>query len=256
MADQELYEKIEAYLNGDLKGADLVEFEQKMQSEEGLAAQVAMFRDMDSAISDKPVLNFQKLVEDQGSKYLDVKNNSETRIKRLNWRRNISIAAGFLLLATALFLWNSELNSNLSNQQLFAKHFETYNLNQDLRSGKDDENNFNQAIQKYQAEAYNESTDLFQLLVEADNSEMTYAFGLAQSALNQEPKNLNLAKLEFEKIVKEGNSIYVPASKWYLSLIALAQDDQSTAQELLTQLESGGGNWSIKAKQLNAQLKD
>ena len=254
MADQELYEKIEAYLNGDLTGAEHTEFEQQVKSDQNLAAQVALFKDVDSAISDKPILNFQKLVEDQGSSYLQGQESRQASVKKINWRRNLAIAATFIVLASALFLWKNQLNTPLSNQELFAQHFQTYNLNESLRGRENDKGNFDEAIQKYRSASYEEATAIFQKIAASDSTNITVAFWLAQSSLNQSPRNFNLAKIQFQKVINDGNSIYVPASKWHLALIALAQEDLATTKSLLRELESGGGNWSRKAKELSAQL--
>jgi len=256
MEGQELYEKIDAYLNGVLKGTDLIEFEQQMKFDQDLATQVSMFKDVDSAISDKPILNFQKLVEDQGSEYLLGQKSKTATIKKINWRKNLSIAAIFLFVASAIFLWKNQLNSNVNGQELFAQHFETYNLNESLRGGGNNKENFDEAIQKYQSASYKEATTIFQKIAASDSTNMIVAFWLAQSSLNQKPRNFILAKAQFQKIIIEGNSIYVPASKWHLALIALAQEDLSTTRELLKDLETGGGNWSKKAKELRVHLKD
>ena len=221
MSDQNSYEKIEAYLNGELTGAERSDFEQQLQTDKALAQQVLLFEEMDTALKDRSATNFQRLVEEQGNVYLNKPKEEEEDkpiIRKINWQRYISIAAIFTLLISALFIWKNQLNADLSNDELFTKHFETYNLNESLRGDESADEKFNRAIQKYQSQAYEESSNILQELVAENSANTIFSFSLGQSCLNQKPANLNLAKTQFKKIIAEGNSIYVPAAKWYLAL--------------------------------------
>ncbi len=255
MLDQKLHETIEAYLNGDLKGADLSDFETRLQSDQELAFQVSMFRDIDSAVNDKPVLNFQKLVEEQGNIFFQENDQEKTIVKKINWRNYLIAAATFILFAAAIFIIKNQSSSHLSGQDLFAQHFESYELNESLRSSNEDVNIFDEGVNKYRAKAYNESTDIFLQLVNNDSTDMTATFCLAQSSLNQVPQNFTLAKVQLEKIISDGRSIYVPASKWYLALILLKQEDLDSTHQLLLELKTEEGNYAKKARELADQIK-
>ena len=152
-------------------------------------------------------------------------------------------------------MWKTQLNSEVSNDDLFVRHFETYNLNESLRGGESNNEKFNRAIQKYQSQAYEESSNILNELVEENNTNTIFAFSLGQSSLNQKPRNLSVAKAQFEKIITEGNSIYVPVSKWYLALIHLAENDLSASREILLDLSKEEGNYSDKASKLLKEIK-
>ncbi|MEM8909220.1 MAG: hypothetical protein AAGD05_15345, partial [Bacteroidota bacterium] len=67
---EQLYEKIEAYLNGTLAPAELQQFEAQLQTDPDLAAQLALFQNIDTALKDQSVLNFQKMVQQEGEAFL------------------------------------------------------------------------------------------------------------------------------------------------------------------------------------------
>ena len=152
-------------------------------------------------------------------------------------------------------MWKTQLNSEVSNDDLFVRHFETYNLNESLRGGESNNEKFNRAIQKYQSQAYEESSNILQELVDENNTNTIFAFSLGQSCLNQKPANLTLAKTQFEKIIAEGNSIYVPISKWYLALIHIAENNFSASREVLLDLSKEEGNYRDKASKLLEEIE-
>ena len=256
MSDQKLYEIIEAYLNGDLNGKELSEFEARIKSDQKLADQIAIFKDVDYAIKDKPLVDFQKLVVDEGKSFLQEEDKTQTVVRKINWRRTLLIAASIVVFASALFVWKNQLNNPLTNEDLFAQHFESYELNESLRGTTNNVKDFDLAIQSYQNKDFNAAVETFKNLSNSSSADMVTKFCLANAYLNQSPKNFAAAKVEFEKVILEGNSIYVPNAKWYLALILLEQDKRSEAIKLLQEIQDTGGNLGAKSSQLIDQLKD
>ena len=256
MSDQKLYETIEAYLNGDLNGKDLSEFEAQIKSDKKLADQIAIFKDIDYVIKDKPILDFQKLVANEGKSFLQEKDKTKTIVKNFNWRRTIIAAATLIIIASALFVWKSQLNTPSTSKELFAQHFESYELNESLRGTTNNTKTFDLAMQSYQNRDFNSAVETFKNLSIAKPTDIVITFCLANAYLNQSPKRFAAAKVEFEKIIVEDNSIYVPISKWYLSLILLEQDKRSDAKKLLMEIKDIGDNLGTKTNQLIDQLND
>ncbi len=259
MSTQDLYEKIEAYLSDSLSASERLDFEAKLQADPALAAEVELMKEMDIAISDKPILDFQKLVQSEGEAFQKKHKAKEAPIKQIakrNSRFYIGIAASLLfVIASIFFLWNNQSSSQLSGKELFAQHFDTYDLNQNLRgSDSVDETAFEASIQQYQNKDYNAATTSFQQQVASAPNDMVLSFCLANAALNQNPPAVKLAEDQFRKIITNGESIYVLRSKWYLSLILLEKEKTAEAKTLLKELEqSPDNNLAQKAK---AVLRD
>lgn len=69
MEKEALYERIEAYLAGDLPPEEREEFERQMAADPALAAEVALHRRLEKALSDKPKQDFRRKVADLAEEF-------------------------------------------------------------------------------------------------------------------------------------------------------------------------------------------
>jgi tetratricopeptide (TPR) repeat protein len=119
----EKYERIEAYLSGNLSGKDLEVFEMEMKSDPKLAEEVAMQQEVFEAVKDKEARAFRKTLEDIRDKR--ARNISAVRKKSISLGRILAIAASILVIAVAgIWLWNTGQTSAVSPYQLSVNNFE------------------------------------------------------------------------------------------------------------------------------------
>lgn len=251
MSEQQTYETIEAYLNGLLTGADLADFEQQLQNNPDLAAQVKFFEQMDTALSDKGALNFQKMVQAEGGIFYKKSTHTPSaKIRNIgNTRKWWSVAASFfVIILGALLLWKIQSDSP-SPDDLFAQYMDTYALSEGKR-GDDSLNLFKQGIQQYQAKDFTAAAQTFEKLVATDAQDMYLQFSLANAYFNQNPPQLALAQQFFKKVIADDTSIFVPKAKWYLGLILLKNGEVTEAQNLFKEVADSGGKVGKKAKEL------
>lgn len=254
MLSQDVYETIEAYLAGKLNTTELSDFEAKLQADPDLAREVLLLKEIDLAVGDKSVLQFQELVRKEGEAFKQAQSPRAVPVKRLAPRRYLAVAATLLLLVATVFLLRQYSDSSPSGQNLFAQHFETYNLSQSMRSESvAEEALFQTAIEQYQNENFSAASSSFQQLANNSPDDMVLAFCLANAYLNQSPPALDPAAAQFQKIIADGQSIYVLRSQWYLALIRLEQGDRAAAKKLLQALAQAPDNLGQKASSL---LKD
>lgn len=258
MSKEEIYEAIEDYLNGTLVGNDLKNFEARLQSDTELVAQVELFREMDDAIGDKEVLNFQEMVQAEGVVFLEnsspeEKTQTPNIAKRINLaRRYFLVAASILFLITsALIYWNMQSGAMPTGSELFAQYHEVYDLNQNVRGiDASTDPKFQSGLQQYQAKNYSAAANIFQELATSNETDMVLAFSLGSAYLNQQTPNLNLASQQFEKIMTDGQSIYVPRAKWYQAMIHLKEENLEKAKPLLEDLAKSKDSFGEKASKI------
>lgn len=258
MSSQSTYELIESYLEGKLEGEVLEKFEQRLQSDQDFAEQFALFNQVDRVLEDKGALDFQKMVQEQGTLFLQKESSSETSegkvLNIFSNRKNWLIAATLLFLViSSLVLWNNS-NTNLSGPALYAQHFETYNLNQAVRSGAAEEGDFEKALNAFQKADYLQASQLLENLSKTKQSDMLLSFSLAQAYLNQKPAKFAAAKDALQKIIADGKSIYTPKAKWYLALILIHEESNVEAKKLLEDVAKSGDQFGAKAKTLLKEL--
>ena len=97
MSDQKNLEKIDAYLNGELEGAELTAFEKAIENNKDLAAQVRLVQGIDAAVGDEGALNFQKMIQEEDEHYYKESSNNSAKIRSIGGRRRVYLVAAVLL---------------------------------------------------------------------------------------------------------------------------------------------------------------
>ncbi len=259
MSSQSIYEKIEAYLEGKLTEEERKAFEAQLASDPKLAEKVSLYKNIDQVIEDQSTLDFQKLVQEQGTIFLQNEQKEtageQSPIRFLS-RRSLLIAASLLILVISIVLIYQNVNNQdkLSGPELYAHNFDTYNLNQSLRSQVSRLTDFQNGIKAYQSQDYDLAVNIFEDLAQNDSDDIVLAYCLAQAYLNQQPAQFAKAKASLRKIIVEGGSIYVPKAKWYLALIHLQEEALVEAKNLLEEVAQSDDQFGAKAKQVLGQL--
>ncbi len=267
MFSQEIYEQIEAYLEGSLNQVDVRKFEQQMADDPALAAEVTLWQQIDTAIGESDVADFQAMVYAEKGAFFEAIAEHETSMSSApsqtsskvspqigGWSRRVwAIAASVLILAfSALLILKMPSNKEANHEELYAQYFDTYDLSESLRSMDEDSSNadLTQALSQYKSGDFAAAAQSFQKLVANSPQDDALLFSLASTYLNQTPPRLAEAKQRFQKIVKANASFYVPQAQWYLALIALKKGKLEEAKGLLEKVIQSGDDSAKKSKEL------
>ncbi len=237
MEEQKIFEEIEQYLNGQLDAASSARFEEKLRSDQRLAARVKLFIALDQTLADKKALEVQQQIESTGQQYFP-RNITEARVRRLSFRKKVLAMAAVLLvlLAAGLFWWQSSAGS-LSDEVLYAQYFTTYSMSDVVRSETPEASAFARATQLYQSGDYQAAQTAFLALLSENPDDMPAAFGLAHAYLNSQPPQPDLALPYFHQVIDDGNTAYVPKAQWYAALIYLKKGEREPAKKLLEEIK-------------------
>lgn len=249
-------EEIEGYLDGSLQGADLKDFQQRLEKDQALVKRVALLKKVDHSLSDEKALAVQKVVMELGDEFFQKKAREANTRQLPFYRRPLAIAAGFLLLFALGFLLQQQSSSTLSNQDLYAAYYQPYHSTDTNRGSDDTQDRYQEALQHYQAKEYPQAIAGLQEVLAAKPNDIPASFHLAHAYLNTTPSALDEASLYFEKIVVDGKSILVSKSQWYLALIYLKQDRADAAVAVLQSLaNSADTKLAAQAKELLARME-
>ena len=228
------YEQIDQYLMGQLQGENLRSFERQMESDPDLAQEVADRRKSLDILEDLGDLQLKKRIKVIHNKVVGSSEREATPEKVTKVRplyRWIAVAATFLLLISA-FLWWS--NRALDNQQLFAQHYEPYNISFTNRSA-DVDTRLADASRLYKNGNFQQVIGLLEsYLQDTTNTKATLALGIAAIELNHYDKAIQY----FDQLIEAKDPLYEEQAIWYKALTYLKQDDAAnckTQLNLLTQ---------------------
>lgn len=258
MNDQDTHEKIEAYLNGDMTGEELRQFEQSLESDKALASQVELFRNLDIALADEQALKLQKETLELGETYFNTQEATEAPVRRLSvYRRPLAIAASIaLIVSLGVLFWMTNSGGSLSNEELFAAYYEPYAFSEGVRGDNDPENAYEKALSAIEREDYTAAIDLLQAHLTQQPSDMSATFALASTCLETDPPQWNEAAVYYQMVIEDGNSLMVDRAKWYLALIYTKQGEPDQAKPLLQALlSSADKELARQAEELMGELE-
>lgn len=146
--------------------------------------------------------------------------------KRRNLRPWISIAAAIALLVVAL-VWIT--NQTPASEQLFADHFQAYELSLSQRG--DTEQELVQLEKLYNNKDYEAALPLFESLLQENEESIQLQLGAGVTKLSLgNPKE---ALAYFNRIIRSNDLLFKDQAIWYAALAHLKMDDQEAAKKQL-----------------------
>jgi TolA-binding protein len=257
MNNQDTYEKIEAYLSGDMTGAELKQFEKSLEDDKALASQVELFRNLDNALADEKALKLQRETLKLGETYFNKQEAAPAPVRRLSvYRRPLAIAASVaLIVSLGVLFWT--LNSgggSLTNEELYTAYYEPYSFAETVRGDEEPQNTYEEALTAIKEGKYSAAIELLQTHLTQQPSDMRATFALATTYLEADPPQWSEAASYYQAVIDDGNSLMVDRAKWYLALIYIKQDETEQASPLLQTLQSSADK--RLARQAESLLKE
>jgi len=112
--DENLYDKIQAYLDKELSSAERKEFERAIAADENLAREVELHADMQELLSDTPENNLRKNLEKLSAEAIDVPEGDEG----FDWRFLASVPIVLAIIGFLIFGRNDDIeNKNIKETE-------------------------------------------------------------------------------------------------------------------------------------------
>lgn len=257
MNNQDTFEKIEAYLNGELSGEELSQFQASLKSDAELAGQVELFKNLDVALADEGAIALQKETLELGDLFFNEKKEESTPIRRLPfYRRPLAIAASIaLIVSVAAVIWLNNGSGAMSNDELFAAYYEPHSFANGVRGGEDTANNYDKAMDAIKLGDNDTAIRLLQSHLTEQATDVKAAFALATAYMQADPPQYGMAVQYFQFVIDDGKSLMVDQSKWYQALVYIKQGNKAAARLLLEKLQSSEDTSLVrKAGELLEQL--
>jgi len=236
---------IRQYVNGDLEGQLLIDFERELKANEDLKTEVelAAFLVADYNLNQKKrlrtlvakdtIIQVPKDEETEVSTKHKVDKLDSTKVKKLtpNWIKMAAAALVFLALGVGLFMMT---NQNMSSPQLAQNYLEEPYAAPVVSRGESAEEIWNEAIVAYKKEDYNQAVSLIQQIVDKGEAKDIHRFYLGLSQLY---KNNSTPKKAIEQFQEIKSGYYFDSAKWYEGLAYLKLDNQEQAKAVLSKIK-------------------
>ena len=255
MSDEKLYEKIEAYLSGNMSNEALKAFEEELEKDEQLAAEVALHRGMSNAILEEEEIDGLK---EQINAVFEADRKTEVLVKQLkprSFKYLRLVAAIAILIVFGFIIYNSINTSYTPNlEALFLEELDlpkaipTTEIIRSINENKPKEDSIQREIQNlwtatnqnYQERDYENALGRLDQLASIEteyfdsiSSSLFYFRGIVQ--LQREAYTEAVIDLENVRLD------YIEEAKWKRALILLTKlDRKEEAVLLLEEIKDNG----------------
>lgn len=254
---------IEKYIQGELAGNELMEFEVLLEKDEALLKKVLFYQYSMSILSknqaskevgEDKLAKINPILDELRDKHFIYKTakteipQEETEPKPTIIKRLLPFTALAVAAALLIFLFLPQLQ-NKSNLEIAEHNFEPYPLSTNrMGNGGDADKLFKDAQRNYNNGNFEEANKKFDAFLKEKPKapEVWLAKGSSAFALNK----INVAINSFKKVIKiDDGGINHPNANWYLALCYLKKDESEKAIYHLKKIKEGADNY-VEAKQL------
>lgn len=247
MNKEELTEKIEQYLDGELQGKELIEFEDQINGDKTLKQEVELHKYIRMTISDEETSILRYKIKRILSK-------SENSRSKFNKRKTAFYLSGMLVIllviASVLFsLWNN----GISTEDLYAQYYKKYDSGIVFRDGSENVNFLQQGIVLYNKGDYNNAITYFEngLELMENSSENEFFLGLTYMEKGLYTKAIQ----HFEANQLSDKDEYRFSSLWYSGLCYLKLNNQKKALEYFQIQVKENSDYAKIAEQIIQKLE-
>lgn len=238
MEEQDKYERIEQYLNGELPEDDKQQLEALIAESPDLKSEIELHRQVEETLKGEEIHQFRNVLQATDKSWKLKKEPAKAaKIVRFNFKKSMAIAASIAILIFAgNFLYQNLASPN--QEQLFANNFEPYQMILSQRSTGDSPEStalLNTAISQYAQGKFEESSIAFRQLQINDEGNLSFQFYEAMSLLSA--NNATDAISKFENILATPNSPFLEQTRWYLALSYLKAGNKEKAISLLADIK-------------------
>ena len=216
-------EKIQDYIEGQLEGEDLIQFEAQLLVDDELRNLLSLQKEVHDILSHRVVSKEIELRETLST----VSNNfrHQTAVKVVNFRKWIPIlAAACLLVVGALFFFNQ-------SDDLYALP----ELHSEIVRGQEENVVYENGVKAFNAKDYSVARLQFESLISSNPTQAQYQYYLGLTFLGEE--NLK-SSIEILLPIASGESVFANEAKYYLAIAYHKNSENNKAIELLDQIKT------------------
>jgi hypothetical protein len=230
---------IENYLDGNLSGEALLDFEKQFKEDLSFKKEVLLNAEINESIKDTDVVEFRQLVGNLISK---------SKNKQQTIRLFFYAAASIIVILSVL-----KITYPTSPDKIYTAFYAPYATNMNVRSDNNNMGNLEFAYQLYGEGKYQLSFDLLSKYNKTGNTSEKAIFYEALCAL--ELQKYDMAENLFHSVVQTENPALRLHVNWYLGLTYLKNNKNDKAIALLDKLANEKNFYTDKAKRILKKVK-
>lgn len=250
MTTKSTLELIERYLNRNLRGNELSEFEKMLSNNPGFRKEVNLHREINEALREKDVMKLRnKLMSIQATPKQGKNRSKVLRMFTPNRYLSASVAAAasIILIIGGILLFSK--TDSVNKDSLYSNFYDPEEAITIVRSGGNTEDiTLKEAMMAYQDKNYESAIELFSK--EPQNNLAKFYMGLSYMETGSSEKAIEL----FNELIKHQENLFVEQAEWYLALSYLKINDYDNAKTLLSKIANSENIYQNDAKKILKNL--
>lgn len=224
-------EVIEKYIDGELEGKELLDFEQLLSTNPGIKREYELSMEINNSIAEDDVMDLRETLD-----YMYTEEKAVQRIPTVFTKRKFYYAAASAaLLIAAGGVATRLLNPSMDSESVFEKYYQPYEVTVTYRSGNTEVDRLLlNALEFYEEKDYDQALVLFEEILQNRKKDM--AISLYSGISYMEEEKYQKATTSFNHIISDNDNLFIEQAKWYLSMCYLKTEKTDKAKEVLHQI--------------------
>lgn len=234
--------RIEEFLDGSLTESESSQFKKDLESDPMLFSEFKMRLEVNNAIRDKNLVEFQDLLKIQFKKQASHTTVNLQKDILKTWHL---AAASFALIVVVGGLWYILSNKPYSTERLVTKYYKPAKSILQYRSLElNSDEALKEAFNYYQQNDYINALKFFNSL----DNQITAKFysGICYIELEKFDEALE----SFEFVITDRDNLFVEQAEWYLGLIYLMNDQKTQALEQFGKIAKSDSYYATQAEEI------
>ncbi|MFA8433923.1 MAG: hypothetical protein ACEPOZ_05355 [Marinifilaceae bacterium] len=243
------FERIEEFLDGDLTGDELMEFEQDLLDDSDLQMELDLHEEINMAIMEDDVMDLRAKLEAIEPPASDKKRRLSLFLGK--WQL---AAASLILMIGISSLFYLLGDRTYTNEEIYSSYYKPYNVVINTRSAEGSTNDILvNALQSYEAKDYRTALSLFKDVLDKDSLNVTGNFYSGVS--NIEIKEYDAANVNFTRVIKHKNNLFLEQSEWNLAFCYLMTEEKEKAIKQFQYIAASNSYYKSKAQEILNKLE-
>ena len=244
------FEMIERYIDGELEGKQLLEFEELLSTDPDVKREYELSRQVNQAVMEDDIMALRETME-----YMYEEDSKVKRIPTVFTKRKFyyASASAALLIAAGGLVQQLE-NPDLESTTVYNKYYTPYEVTVTYRSGNTETDRLLlNALERYEEQDYEHALVLFEEVLEGRKNDM--AVNLYSGISYMEEEKYQKATKSFNHIISDKDNLFIEQAKWYLSMCYLKTEKSEKAEEILHEIINEESYYKEQASKVLKDLK-
>jgi hypothetical protein len=248
-------EEIDRYLNNELAGESLASFEEELSNGPGLAAELALFAEIDSAVAETGVMALREKLGSIGRETARGERQKRSfAAKARAPRMAIAAVAASLVLFLGIAGLVNRQQAPGSDAELYGQYYSPYGTTGVFRSGDAlIDSKLTKALGMFNAKEYTQAIGLFGEVLQVDKNNPVSNFYSAMAY--QETGQPNMALGAYQKVVRDRDNLFVEQAQWYIGLCYLQSENRKKAYQQFKRIANSESFYNEKASAILRKIE-